>query len=396
MAANPSLGLSVSSSGVLMHNGQPYRGVGANFYDAFLRTLRSPTDDSYVDGFKQLADNNIPFARFAACGFWPADYRLYLSDKEQYFKQMDGVVRAAEKSGVGLIPSLFWSNFAVPDVVGESRNQWGNPGSKTRAFMRRYTTEVVSRYANSPAIWGWEFGNEFQLALDFPDPLLHLPPVAPQMGTPSRRGPGDVLTFAMYQSALMDFARTVRGIDPNRIIVTGNGLPRPSSYHMASEHRYIRDTAAQFSSILLRDNPGPFSPICIHASPAAMGKYFADGQVSYDQLIHLCVQAAHSAGKPFYLEEFGTVPPGAVEETPAYERQNLEEILGAISRNGVSLASVWVFDRKLSHDRASLTFDNSHSFLLRMISDFDRQWATPSLPSPTANDSSKSFRAASK
>ena len=64
----------------------------------------------------------------------------------------------------------------MPDLVGEPRNQWGNPESKTRQFMRTYIREVVSRYVNSPAIWGWEFGNEYNLSLDTPDRWRTLPP----------------------------------------------------------------------------------------------------------------------------------------------------------------------------------------------------------------------------
>ena len=63
----------------------------------------------------------------------------------------------------------------VPDLVGESCNQWGNPESKTRQFMRTYVREVVSRYVNSPAIWGWEFGSEYNLSLDNPDRWRNLP-----------------------------------------------------------------------------------------------------------------------------------------------------------------------------------------------------------------------------
>lgn len=364
------LGLSVAANGVLMRNGTPFRGVGANYFDAFLRTLRDRPDTSYREGFKDLAANGIPFVRFAACGFWPADYRLYLQNKEEYFRRLDGVVHAAEESKVGLIPSLFWANFAVPDLMHESRDQWGNPKSKTREFMRRYTREVVSRYADSPAIWSWEFGCEFQLVVDFPDPLVHLPPVAPQLGTPASRGIRDALTFTMFKDTLEDFARVVRGIDPTRILLTGNGLPRPSAYHMATEARYVVDSEAQFERILVRDNPGPFSPICIHASPPAVQKYFADRHVSYAELIQAAVQAAHSAGKPLYLEEFGTVPRGDTTDG----RRNLEEILKAIESNAVPLASVWVYDRKLSHDRANLTFANDHAYLLKRISDFNRRW----------------------
>src|ERR1051325_10814319 len=91
-------GLSVARDGTLLRNGAPYRGVGVNYTDAFLRPLRHPGDESYRDDFNKLAANHIPFARIAACGFSPSDYQLYQQDKENYFKRLDGVVQAAEES----------------------------------------------------------------------------------------------------------------------------------------------------------------------------------------------------------------------------------------------------------------------------------------------------------
>ena len=43
--------------------------------------------------------------------------------------------------------------------------------------MRTYIREVVSRYVNSPAIWGWEFGNEYNLPADLPNAADHRPPI---------------------------------------------------------------------------------------------------------------------------------------------------------------------------------------------------------------------------
>ncbi|MDD5141794.1 MAG: immunoglobulin domain-containing protein, partial [Verrucomicrobiales bacterium] len=158
------LGLYVVN-GTLMHAGQPFRGMGMNYFDCFYRTLQNgtkgQTNTSYQAGFSVLASKKIPFVRFAACGFWPNNMKLYVTNQAQYFAQLDAVVRCAETNGVGLIPSLFFADFCVPDLVGESVNQWGNTNSLTIAFMRTYLTNVISRYSNSPAIWGWEFGNEY-------------------------------------------------------------------------------------------------------------------------------------------------------------------------------------------------------------------------------------------
>jgi len=372
--AASSPGLSVARDGTLLRNGEPYRGVGVNYPDAFLRPLRNPQDESYRDDFGKLAANHIPFARILACGFSATDYQLYLHDKEKYFKLLDGVVHAAEESNVGLIADLFWKAYAVPDLVGEPRGQWGNAQSKTRQFMRTYTHEVVSRYVNSPAIWGWEFGNEYNVSVDLPDAWRNLPPVNPRMGRTSNRGPDDSLTTDIFTSALSDFAKTVREIDGHRMLLTGNSLTRPFAYHLLTEKRNGPDSAEQFATMLLRQNPGPFNPVCIHAGPSLVPYSIARQPVSYNELIRICAGAARSASKSLYIEEFITCPP-KTECSTATRRKNVGEVLAAIQTNNVPLASVWVYERKMVHDPYSLSFDNDTASVLQMIADFNRKWS---------------------
>ena len=367
-------GLSAARDGTLLRNGVPYRGVGVNYTDAFLRPLRHPGDESYRDDFRKLAANHIPFARVAACGYPASDYQLYLQDKEKYFKVLDGVVQAAEESNVGLIADLFWVTYTVPDLVGEPRDQWGNAQSKTRQFMRTYTREVVSRYVNSPAIWGWEFGNEYNNSVDLPDAWRNLPPVNPRLGRTRSRGPDDALTTQIFTSALSDFARTVREIDDHRILLTGNSIPRFSAYHMQTGGRPGPDNRDQFATVLLHQNPGPFNPVCIHTAPVSPMPHFAKRPVSYNELIQTCAGAARSASKSLSIEEFITCPP-KTECSTATRRQNVNEVLAAIRANNVSLASVWVYGRKMIHDPNSLSFDDDTASVLQMIGDFNRKWS---------------------
>src|SRR6266446_1644666 len=343
-------GLSVARDGTLLRNGVPYRGVGVNYTDAFFRPLRHPGDESYRDDFRKLAANHIPFARIAACGYPASDYQLYLQDKEKYFKLLDGVVQAAEEANVGLIADLFWVSYTVPDLVG------------------------VSRYVNSPAIWGWEFGNEYNNSVDLPDAWRNLPPVNPRLGRTRSRSPDDTLTTEIFTSALSDFARTVREIDGHRILLTGNSIPRFSAYHMQTERRNGTDSAEQFATMLLRQNPGPFNPVCIHTAPVSPMPHFAKRPVSYNELIQTCARAARSASKSLSIEEFITCPP-KTECSIATRRQNVNEVLAAIQANNVSLASVWVYERKLLHDPNSLSFDDDTASVLQMIGDFNRKWS---------------------
>ena len=355
--AAPGLGLRVTSSGVLTKNGAPYRGIGVNYYDAFIRTLRNPQDDSYQDGFAKLGANKIPFARFAAGGHRASDVQLYLTEKASYFQRLDGVVAAAEKAHVGLIANLFWSISAVSDAVHEPRERWGDANSETRKLMRKYTQEVVSRYVNSPAIWGWEFSNELSLAVDM---------------KPGAVAPGHALSYDTFRRAALDFAQVVREIDANRILLTGNSLPRAYAYHSSTAGVVRTDTEEQFAHILLRDNPDPFSPLCIHASQANVGHYFADRPVSFQQLLEACMKIGQRVKKPVYLEEFIPLPKGADTMPQRSEHEYFSGELAAIQKSNVPLASVWEYDRKLTRDRFSLTFDNERSYMLEMIAAANR------------------------
>jgi len=171
--ANMKPGLTVKD-GKLYKDGSVYRGVGINYCDLFQNLVANPNDERTLVGLRFLGEKHIPFVRFWACGFWPSDWDLYFEDKGEWFRRLDLIVKTAEESNVGLIPSLFWRTATYPDLVDEYQDQWGNPESKTHEFMRNYVKEVVSRYLNSPAIWGWEFANEMNLECDLPNGMEFL------------------------------------------------------------------------------------------------------------------------------------------------------------------------------------------------------------------------------
>ena len=197
----------------------PKHFLGVSFLDK--------NDDSSLVNLHRLADKGIPFVRFPACGFWPKGWQLYLDDPAEYFRRMDRVVRAAEENKIGLIPSLFWRLATVSQLVGEAPSKLGDNKSKGIAFIKQYTREVVERYKNSPAIWGWEFTNEANLGVD----------LVPGGGRKGGRfgGAGAVdagsemgvrLTTNQLTNAYTSFGRVVRAIDPSRVIDSGTGIPQ--------------------------------------------------------------------------------------------------------------------------------------------------------------------------
>ena len=352
----------------LLHKGKPYHGMGANYFSLFYRTLKDPSDKSYDNGLKKLTEADIPFVRFMACGFWPVDWDLYLRDKDAYFQRMDAVVRSAERHDIGLIPSLFWNMATFPDLVGESMDQLGNPKSKTIAFIEQYTKEVVLRYRGSPAIWGWEFGNEYNLHIDLPNASSHRPKIVPRLKTGLKRTARDELSSQAMLTAFKHFARTVREYDKHRILITGNSIPRPHAYHNTKEKSWKKDTRSQFGDILLRDNPDPFNVMSIHVY-RNKGQRYAK---SIAEQVALPQEISGRAGKPLFIGEFGAPQTLGANR----ERGLFIEMLDVIEANNVPLSAFWVFDHAGKTKGWNVTFDNKRSYMLNLVAAANQRMQT--------------------
>lgn len=360
--ATNQFGLHVNANGVLVKDGKPFRGIGVNYFDCFYRTLKDPKDTSYREGFKTLKEHKIPFVRFMACGYWPTDNDLYFKDKTAYFKLMDGIVKSAEENGIGLIPSLFFCFSTVPDLVGEPMMEWGNPKSKTIAFMRSYTREVVTRYRNSQAIWGWEFGNEFMLHADLNSPE-HRPAVWPTLGTAKSRSELDDLSSEAARYAATTFAEEIRKLDKGRIILSGNGFPRAAASHLRSEQSWKQDSRQQFAETLLLDNADPMDVICVHMYPGALSRF--DRVLTYAELLRISIDIAAKAGKPLFVEEFGTDESKGADTS----RSEFERMLSAIEKTHIPIAALWVYDFDGQKDTYNVNAANNRSYQLEAISE---------------------------
>ncbi len=358
-AASPGHGLS-ASNGVLLLEGQPYRGVGANYFSLLSRTLTDPKDTSSLTNLAALARRGIPFVRFMCGGFWPSEQQLYLTNASLFFSRLDVLVRCAESNRIGLIPSLFWHTPTACDLVGEPMQSLGDTNSRSLAYVRQSTRDVVSRYRHSPAIWAWEFGNELNLGVDLPNAAEHRPPTPPRLGTPAQRTARDELRSSDMVTAYGVFAAAVRELDTHRLMITGNSVPRPQAWHNSQEKNWQRDTVAQFKEILLRDNPNPIDSISIHV-------YAADaygGQARTPaELIHLVSAFARAQHKPLFVGEFGI---GREAGTLVEQRSAYAELLKAIDQAQVPLAAFWVFDLPMQEKDWNCAFENDRRFMIDM------------------------------
>jgi hypothetical protein len=343
-------------NGVLMRHGQPYHGIGANYQTLFARLMNNQNDTSSLENLAALGKAGIPFVRFRASGFYPQNQKLYLEDRPEFFRRMDRVVKSAEQNHVGLIPSLFWRLRTVAELVGEQPNQFGSPESKSSAFIRQFTREMVGRYKNSPAIWGWEFGNEANLATDIPPMQPRRRQLGVRFGGLETEGlDRPVFTSESLRAVHSLFAKTVREIDSSRIIETGCGLPRPAAWHNARGEFRQPDNESQFTSVLLSQNPAPVDVISVHIYEKPLRAFhFGSGRVA--PFIAGLMQTSAAARKPLFIGEF-----------PTRNRAQTDEFLSAIEENHVPLSAFWVFDYPPQAATMNVDFHNERAFVIDQV-----------------------------
>ncbi|MCE5237750.1 cellulase family glycosylhydrolase [bacterium] len=343
-------GLHVDEEGRLLKDGKPYRGYGVNWYDVFLKLLADKNWTGYDSGFQQLAAAKVPFVRFIACGFWPKDARLYLDDPTEFFRRLDLIVRSAEQHGVGLIPSLFWHTPTVCDLVGETCDQWGNPQSRTQEYMRRYVRDVVTRYQDSPAIWAWEFANEYNLGANLPNAREHRPAVWPNLGTAVARSEKDEWTYEIIRTVFAPFGQEVRKYDPYRALSSGDSVVRAGAWHNWTEKTWGPDTLEQQIEMTIADNPAPVDLVSVHIYPSALPQ------------LPMAVQAAKRMRKPLFVGEFGAPGPPEKSEAP------FRELLKALEDQGVPLAALWTFGGN-QKDTYTVTVEGDRAYQLQSLTE---------------------------
>jgi hypothetical protein len=360
------LGLSASRSEIIK-GGRPYRAIGLNFYSLFNR-------GDVADQLALLARRGVPFVRYNA-GQYEAGannsvgWRQHLTNPAAWWAKNDEIVAAAEAADIGLIPSLFWRYATIPDLMAftsvgkrDTLSQWGVRASNTRAFVRDYTATFVDRYASSPAIWGWEMGNEFESYADlFPRATF----ISRADGSPTEytvtpvpstaNGATDAISLADLAAASADWCSVVAEHDPHgRIRSSGNALSLPTRYNQFNNLSAGLDTYAQWMAGAPGNLPWPefenprcYDVLSAHSYQQARRAFWYWNDQTYakaapESLIGLLKSIAESFGRPLFLGEWGAirgdrlVTPDATAETAQFATT-----LAAIVRERVPLSALW-------------------------------------------------------
>lgn len=308
--------------------------LGINYYDGVVRYLKD-NDDMFQNDFKQLHYYHIPYLRINGSGmFYSKDWQLYFRNKKEYFVRLDKVIRSAEQNNLKLIFTFFWRYDAIPKFFGEPINAYGRKNSKTNHFIKEYTKNIVTRYANSPAILGWEFGNEYNLKFNIP--FKHLKKFFPKKESWHK---DNLLKLKDFNVAMKIFASTIKTYDKKHFISTGHSVPRTYIYEKVNRKNY----KSLLKEILLKENSYS-DVISIHLYPWTLEKrkfykYFDYDIAKFLQFLQLF---SKSIDKKLLIGEFGFCKIKDVDER---EKITLN-YLNSIRENTVPFALLWVYNRK--------------------------------------------------
>jgi hypothetical protein len=199
-------------------------------------------------------------------------------------------------------------------------------------------------------------------------PGEHLPPVSVANGTPPKRSHADKLSTHDMVVALKAFAKAVRLYDSSRVIISGNANPRPSAYHLYTEHSWDQDSVDHYDDMLGLQNPDPVNTISVHIYPDQEFQYYADKRASLKSMIQMAEDASLKMKKPLFIGEFGS----SLETGTQKAHQKFTELLDGLEKAKVPLAALWVFDYASQDKDWNVTPDNSRRYQLEAIAEFNK------------------------
>ncbi len=356
-------------------NGEWHMKAGANYYDAFTSiftpdfNLEKESVQILRERFQMIKDYNIPYIRFNALGYARAPLEMYHQYSSVYYTYMDFFVQLAAEYGIGLVPSLFWEPKDYPEYFGENGSALSDPDSETSRFIHDATDKFLTRYLNYPNIFGWEFGNEYNLYGD-------------------TSGAGFSLKSISDGRTL--FANIVRELDPYRIISSGDAIPCTWCWSYYTRGVIEADSYAELLRAMDYLVPEELNTLSIHfyeTERDGSARWY-NGDCLAD-VVYAWKELADTLDVALYIGEYG----GHVAlftyffepNPPSYEsilksvemiKVSVPEVLNACAKSGVGLTfywSLWSYPFQSIPENV-ITPDSLGSFVLDYLKAYNDAW----------------------
>jgi len=169
--------------------------------------------------------------------------------------------------------------------------------------VQTVTQEVVTRYLNEEAIFGYEWSNEVNHRNDASDATRGAWPVTnASYGTlASYSAANDIFVGSELSGVVSWWYGVVAAIDPSRIVMTGNG---PNSYSQPGGTAGIRTPMKPWNDEQVRDNPTNCGSINWYGNIG----YGSNGFKGFNAVLTGARHWQAQAGRAFVLGEMGNQP----------------------------------------------------------------------------------------
>ena len=317
--------------GLYLENGViKFYGIGTNYYDLATRQFYDPLAPTFEKGVKTVKSYGIPMIRVRLSAWGSEGMSLFWNDRETYWVVMDQAVRLCEQYEIGIIGTLAWTTNPYM-TQGETNGHFlKNKNSEGYKKMLTYMEAVVTRYRNSPAIWGWEVGNEFNLAVDL-DKV---------------QGTNYELTAALLADFYKDITPRIAKWDGyGRIITTGNSQNRHAAWNLYHNNNWGNDTAEQTAEMMKMYDTPEMGMSSIHVYNVT--QIFGGKTITLSEYLSEMVKICKSMGKPLYIGEYcddtvnGITGAAWTSEVEAQALNRFKQLHNAIIENDVQLSFIW-------------------------------------------------------
>jgi len=260
-------GLKINGNYEMTYNGKVVNWQGVNYF-GLLRTCYNlgqgvVTEDRIQNvfrGLEDLAAYNVKAIRFSTAFFYESEYKNclmrydeaageYVVDKakeEQYIYTLKRLYNKAASLNIGLIPSVFWTMGHHTLFPGETESDAiANENAKSYQFGVYLQDLLLEHFNDHPALFMWEYGNEWNLAVDHAAISSD--------------------TLIKGRSA---WAKQIAGANTeyNRVIASGDATLRAAQYHLRYEQNWTEDTMLQYGQALRELNSG-ITAVSTHLYP---------------------------------------------------------------------------------------------------------------------------------
>lgn len=325
----------------LMKDGEPFYGVGINFYDMFTCAFEQQWDITRsLNALDALKSYDCKVIRFSTLPFYENAMGYYFNRETTYWSKLDELVEKCEELEIGLIPSMFWT-FSHFDYYDEAYHEAINdPESEGMKFIKSYTEKFVQRYKESPAIWGWEFSNEKILLSDLPDKKL----------TDEYYSVDDLNKVYSY------WAEIVSENDPyGRMIATGDTNPRPTQYNQWKYGSWQTDSREEHEEVMQTINPGKIDTVSQHqyasGAPDPQDKTAAFFEYdTWEKFFNYLKGISSDMNKACYVGEVGYMCNKNLYDLKTVTIQNIRDCYFAVKeatlKTDMQLILLWNYDPK--------------------------------------------------